>query len=91
MAPIKMHPYGKLGHDSGVVAYAFDKTSILLVFRDDHYYLYNSDKPGLQHVKKMIALAKKGEGLSTYISQHEDVRNNYKDRWTKSDFAEDLL
>lgn len=77
----KMHPYAEDNHDTGVAAYSIEKDSITVFFREGWYYLYDHDKPGPGHVKNMKALAKKGQGLSTYISQHADVRNNYKKKW----------
>jgi len=73
-----MHKYHS-DHDSGVVAYSFKKNSIVVLFHEGWYYLYDDDKPGAQHLKNMIALAKKGAGHSTYISQH--VRENYQRKW----------
>lgn len=78
----KLHPYAEDGHDTGVVAYSFDKDSITLFFHEGWYYLYDRDKPGAGHVKKMKELAKQGYGLSTYISQH--VRENYRKKWQES-------
>jgi hypothetical protein len=69
----------KSDHETGVVAYSLDENSITVLFQDDWHYLYDKDKPGPVHIKKMKALAKKGSGLSTYISQH--VRENYKRKW----------
>lgn len=78
MAAFKMHKYHS-DHDSGVVAYGVEKNGIVVLFREGWYYLYDDDKPGQQHLKNMISLAKNGKGLSTYISQH--VRENYQRKW----------
>ena len=66
----------KSDHETGVVAYYIDDDSITVQFQDGSFYLYDEDKPGRYHIKKMKALAEAGTGLSTYISQH--VRENYK-------------
>jgi hypothetical protein len=77
----KMHPYAEDDHDTGVVAYSTGKDSIIVLFKEGWYYLYDKDKPGLQHVKNMKELARQGHGLSKYISQHKDVRYNFKYKW----------
>lgn len=74
-----MTKYGLPGHESGVIAYSFTKTGIIVLFKKGDYYLYDNESPGEVHVKRMKALAKKGSGLSTYISQH--VHNSYKEKW----------
>lgn len=80
MSPRKMHKYNS-DHDSGVMAYSIEKNGIIVLFREGWYYLYDNIKPGAEHLKNMIVLAKKGEGLSTYISQH--VRENYQRKWRR--------
>jgi len=38
-----MHKYHS-DHDSGVVAYSFKKNSIVVLFHEGWYYLYDDDK-----------------------------------------------
>lgn len=67
-------------HATGVAAYEVLEDAIVLKFTsDDFLYLYDYTKPGKAHVESMIALAKAGKGLSTYINQH--VRGNFKRKW----------
>lgn len=63
---------------SGVQLFESGKDFIILEFGDKKQYLYNYNKPGKHHVEKMIALAKKGTGLNTYINKN--IRNNYAER-----------
>lgn len=75
---IKMTRY-KSDHETGVIAYHINEDGITVQFQDGSFYLYDNERPGAAHVKKMKALARSGTGLSTYISQH--VRENYKRKW----------
>lgn len=70
-----MERYRNINGGSGVLAYETGKDFIKICFRGDEIYLYNYAKPGKEHVEEMKALAEKGIGLSTYISQN--VRENY--------------
>ena len=74
-----MHRYSEDGHDTGVSAYTFDDHSITVLFNEGWYYLYDEEKPGSRHIRKMKELAKQGSGLSTYISRY--VRENYHKKW----------
>ena len=50
--------------------------TIILEFADrTDRYLYDGDKPGLDHVSTMKNLALAGKGLTTYVNQY--VRENY--------------
>lgn len=71
-----MTSYGNLSGNSGVVAYELGDGFIKVRFRHEStIYVYDMERPGLEHVRKMKKLAAAGKGLSTYISQH--VRENY--------------
>jgi len=61
--------------EAGVRKFEFDSSSITIEFTDGSAYVYNSRKPGYQHVRNMQILAKKGYGLTTYINKY--VRENY--------------
>ncbi|WP_242111899.1 hypothetical protein [Luteimonas aquatica] len=66
-----MRRYANLSGNSGVAAYAFTPTSILVHFRDaDRLYEYSHASAGRAKVERMKRLAEAGRGLSTYISQH---------------------
>jgi hypothetical protein len=68
--------YRSTNPDAGVVNYEMLADGIILEFGDQEYrYLYNSQKPGAEHVENMKRLAVAGDGLTTYVNQH--VRENY--------------
>jgi macrodomain Ter protein organizer (MatP/YcbG family) len=71
-----MQNYNADGRDAGVIAYEIRKDSISIKFRDGSVYLYTNKSAGPATVAEMKALAKKGEGLTTYINQH--VRDHYQ-------------
>lgn len=70
-----MQRYANRSGDSGVVAYSLGTGSIIVEFHGGKRYLYDQLRPGRQHVERMRALARRGRGLSSYISRH--VRENY--------------
>ena len=74
-----MKTYKNLSGDSGVVAYEIGKTFIRVKFAGESgIYTYDHKRPGKDPVEKMKALALKGKGLSTFISQH--VGTNYSSK-----------
>lgn len=75
---MKLQRYARHHGDSGVVAFATGPRGIAVQFLDGSVYVYDVDKPGRAHVAEMKRLAKAGEGLSSYISQH--VRDNYAEK-----------
>ena len=60
---------------AGVEFFEIGDRSIKVRFAEGGTYLYDQVKPGKVHVAQMIALARAGAGLATYISQQ--VRDNY--------------
>lgn len=70
-----MERYQNRGGDSGVVSFEISDDSILVQFRDNSQYLYNSIRPGQSSVDRMKALARAGQGLNSYISR--TVRKNF--------------
>lgn len=74
-----MHKYGNDDHESGVVAYDATGDSITVKFREKGYYKYTARSAGAAAIRKMKGLAKKGRGLSTFISQH--IRDKYESKW----------
>ena len=73
-----MESYKNKQGNSGVVAFEVRGEAIHVKFMDGTIYVYNTKKPGKQHVQKMIRLAREGKGLSTYISQV--VRERYYEK-----------
>ena len=71
-----MPRYKNLSGHSGVAAYETTTDSITLTFVDGGRYLYTSVSVGRAALDRMIALAKAGRGLSTFVSQN--VRENYE-------------
>jgi hypothetical protein len=73
-----MQRYLSSHKNTGIIAYEIAPDAISIKFRDGSVYLYTNTKPGKTHVAKMKTLAKKGEGLTTYINQK--VRDNYEQK-----------
>lgn len=66
-----MVPYSnKSGKNSGVTAYEIGKDFIIVRFKRSDDYTYSYDSAGKPAVEEMKKRAKRGEGLSTYISQN---------------------
>ena len=74
-----MNQYGTGDHDTGVVAYDIGNDNIIVKFRNEGYYKYTIKSVGAAAIRKMKSLAKKGRGLSTFISQQ--VRDRYESKW----------
>ena len=72
---LAMQRYQSANQNTGVIAYQIMPDEIIIKFRDGSVYLYTTASTGKQHINQMQNLAKKGEGLTTYINQH--VRENY--------------
>ena len=60
---------------SGVESFEIGDRAITVRFAEGGTYLYDQQKPGKVHVAQMIALARAGAGLATYINQQ--ARGNY--------------
>lgn len=75
-----MQPYKNSNRDTGVVAYEIVDDGIVVQFRDGRLYLYTIKSAGKLAIKQMKLLAKKGEGLTTYINQH--VKERYERKIT---------
>ncbi|RZJ11965.1 MAG: hypothetical protein EOP39_04905 [Rubrivivax sp.] len=73
-----MQRYANREGDSGVVAFATGPLGIAVEFTNGSVYVYDLERPGREEVTQMKRLARAGQGLSTYISQH--VRDNYAKR-----------
>lgn len=73
-----MQRYRSTEKNTGVIAYEISDDTISIKFRDGSVYLYTVASTGKKHIAQMQTLAKKGEGLTTYINQH--VRENYQEK-----------
>lgn len=73
-----MQPYKNLNGNSGIRAFEIGKDFISVQFKNRTVYKYSYLKPGKDKVKKMIDLAHKGQGLSTFISQ--EVQKSYESK-----------
>jgi hypothetical protein len=71
-----MPRYANRAGNSGVVAYDITPDAITLTFVNGDRYLYTSSRPGRADVERMKALAKAGQGLSTFVARH--VREAYE-------------
>jgi len=70
-----MQRYQRLSGDSGVLAFALRPDAIDVKFVDGKVYTYTYASTGRERVEQMKLLARAGQGLATYISQH--VRADY--------------
>ncbi|PJJ79140.1 hypothetical protein [Mucilaginibacter auburnensis] len=73
-----MQRYQSSNTNTGIIAYDILPDGISIKFRDGSVYLYTTESTGKEHLNKMEKLARKGEGLTTYINQH--VRENYAEK-----------
>jgi hypothetical protein len=70
--------YLNLSGNSGVLVYEIGDDFIAIRFRPSgDIYWYTRASVGAGHLAAMKDLAVKGRGLSTYISEHSDVREGY--------------
>lgn len=65
-----MKTYKNLSGDSGVATYEIGEKYIRIKFKGETgIYTFSYKRPGRAQVEHMKALALKGQGLSTYISE----------------------
>jgi hypothetical protein len=70
--------YKNKSANSGIISYAIGSDYIAIRFTNrPDTYIYDYSKAGKHHVDRMKELAEKGEGLSTYINRHAEVKNNF--------------
>ncbi|MFM0625763.1 hypothetical protein [Paraburkholderia xenovorans] len=72
-----MERYRNLSGGSGVEAYEIGDDFVAVRFRHGVVYWYTEASVGTRHVVALKRLARRGQGLSTYISQHADVSGGY--------------
>lgn len=77
-----MIPYQRR-RNSGVLAYDFGIDSIQVQFRSGRHrnYLYKAEKIGQNNINQMIALAKRGYGLNSFIMRNPSIKNGYSKKW----------
>ena len=73
-----MQRYRNQSGSSGVVAYEVGEEYIDVKFVSGEIYRYSSRRPGPRDLQHMKELARRGEGLSTFISRHIGVRYESK-------------
>lgn len=75
-----MKRYQNLGGDAGVQDYEYGASWIRIHFVGDGIYEYTRGSVGSTHLEAMKQRADAGEGLTTYINQHREVREGYARR-----------
>jgi hypothetical protein len=75
-----MKRYNDRSGASGILAYNIGKDFIEIKFKTEpsFIYIYSNKLNGKKHIDAMKKLAAHGEGLSTYISQHPEVRDRFE-------------
>ena len=71
-----MERYRNLGGNSGVSAYEIGDDLITVHFSTGKPYLYSYRSAGRANIENMKVLARKGEGLNSYIKKN--VNNKYE-------------
>lgn len=74
-----MQPYANKSGKSGIVAYEITADSIIVQFRDDWKYVYNTVTPGAVMLAQLKNLAQAGSGLNSYISS--TVKKNFANKY----------
>ncbi|HEY9154923.1 MAG TPA: hypothetical protein VIM69_07330 [Opitutaceae bacterium] len=72
-----MKPYTNRSGKAGVVGYEYGDGWITLQFARGAHYTYSAAKIGKTNLAKMKRLADAGEGLTTFINTHSEVKNGY--------------
>ena len=72
-----MKPYGNRNGDSGVIAYDYGRDWIRLRFVGGNVYQYTARGIGAANLKTMKRLADSGDGLTTFVNTHPDIKNSY--------------
>jgi hypothetical protein len=72
-----MEPYKNFSGNSGVESFEIGPDFVRVQFRGKPPYSYTDQNVGHENVEQMKRLARAGKGLSTFISQHPEVRDGY--------------
>ena len=72
-----MKPYRGSSGDAGVSAYEYGSSWIRLQFVGGKVYEYTAGSVGPTNLKTMKRLADDGEGLTTFINTHPEVKDGY--------------
>jgi hypothetical protein len=72
-----MKPYGNRSGDSGVIAYEYGSNWLRVQFVSGDTYKYTVSGIGAVNLEAMKRLADSGDGLTTFINTHPDVKNGY--------------
>lgn len=70
-----MIKYMDINNDSGVLSYEILEDSIKIEFKGGSIYLYTYSSAGRNNIETMKKLAKKGDGLNSFINRN--VRTKY--------------
>lgn len=65
-----MQKYSNLSGKSGVTGFQIYEAAVAVEFSGKQTYLYSYQSAGVENVEKMKRLARKGEGLATFISRY---------------------
>lgn len=72
-----MEPYRDWDQDSGVQAFEIGEGQIDVQFKTGSIYRYTTSSVGSANLERMMALARAGEGLNSFINTNKVVRNGY--------------
>ena len=73
-----MEPYREWDNDSGVRAFEISEGQIDIQFKTGAVYRYTSTSVGSANLDQMVALARAGEGLNSFINRV--VKKRYSSR-----------
>jgi len=71
-----MERYADIDGDSGVAAYEIESDAITVEFKDGAAYRYSHESAGAPNVETMKQLARRGDGLNSFIIRN--VRRDYE-------------
>lgn len=67
---VKVERYANLSGNSGIVGYELGKDFIRVYFSDGSIYLYTYESAGVANIEQMKQLARKGQGLNSFINKY---------------------
>lgn len=77
----KMTEYANYSGNSSVVAYDYGTDAIIVVFKSRKAYEYRASNVGFENIRQMIALARAGQGLCSFIQRDASVRNGWSRKY----------